>query len=157
MFSPFFSLEELTATSTGIPNDPPRGVVTSLRALCAAVLVPVREKVGPWAISSGYRSPDVNSAVGGSRTSQHMVGEAADGHPASMPTGDAWLIILDMIDAGLPVDQAIIYPLRGPFIHLSHTQSRQNRRQVLWSTGNGYPEWTTADTERLRSTGDFPG
>lgn len=79
--SKHFTLEELSATNTKLPNRPPREVVERLRALCEFVLEPVRAHYGrPVIIHSGYRSPAVNAAIKGSKTSQHMKGEAADFH-----------------------------------------------------------------------------
>lgn len=81
--SPNFTLEEFTYSSTakrlGIKNEPNEEQILNLTALCKYVLQPVRDAQGkPIFISSGYRCPEVNKAVGGSSNSQHMAGEAAD-------------------------------------------------------------------------------
>jgi zinc D-Ala-D-Ala carboxypeptidase len=77
-----FSLEELTRSTTAtrlcIDNTPSAQVVENLQALARNVLQPVRNYLGPVTISSGYRSPDLNKAIGGSRTSDHCLGFAAD-------------------------------------------------------------------------------
>lgn len=78
-----FTLEELTASSTanakGIDNTPTKAVVACLTELCEEVLEPLRQAYGkPIHISSGYRSPKLNKAVGGASTSQHLYGQAAD-------------------------------------------------------------------------------
>lgn len=78
--SAHFTVAEMTITQQrGLNNDPPLEVVAALRRT-AQGLERVRERLGghPLIISSGYRSPAVNAAVGGSKTSQHMLGEAAD-------------------------------------------------------------------------------
>jgi len=80
--SPHFTLEEMTLSQTGarlgFDNSPPPAVLVYLRQL-AARLELVRELVGrPLVISSGYRSPDLNAAVGGAPTSAHVLGLAAD-------------------------------------------------------------------------------
>lgn len=68
-----------TAISKKIWNGATREVEDNIIALVAAVLDPVREKYGkPIRVSSGYRSSAVNKRVGGSMTSQHLQGEAAD-------------------------------------------------------------------------------
>jgi len=77
-----FTLAELTvsqeAARRGISNEPDAEALENLKTL-ALTLEAVRELLGhPVLISSGYRSPKVNSAVGGSRTSAHMQGLAAD-------------------------------------------------------------------------------
>lgn len=63
----------------GIDNTPPQVVISNLRLLVENVLQPVRDHYGKtMVISSGYRSPALNKAVGGSKTSDHMTGCAAD-------------------------------------------------------------------------------
>lgn len=73
-----FSLSEFTKTETGLPNRPSQEVVNNLKYLVQYVLQPARDKFGPIEITSGYRSPEVNAAVGGSATSDHLFGRAAD-------------------------------------------------------------------------------
>ena len=78
----YFSLAELirgeTAEKRGIPNVPGADVVAELHRLMD-YLDSVRENYGaPIRISSGYRSPALNAAVGGKPTSQHLKGQAAD-------------------------------------------------------------------------------
>ena len=63
----------------GIDNTPTPDATANLGELVDAVLDPLREKYGrPIHVSSGYRCPRLNRAVGGSATSQHVKGEAAD-------------------------------------------------------------------------------
>jgi zinc D-Ala-D-Ala carboxypeptidase len=73
-----FSLSEFTETSTGLPNKPSQEAITNLKYLVQYVLQPARDKFGPIEITSGYRSEKVNAAVGGSATSDHLKGKAAD-------------------------------------------------------------------------------
>ena len=78
-----FSLAEMvkseTALRQGLDNDPGEVEIENLRALCENVLQPVREAYGRGVkVNSGFRHPDVNAAVGGSRTSDHCKGMAAD-------------------------------------------------------------------------------
>lgn len=74
-----FTLEELTATSTGLANVPTTDVRVALKELCVNVLQPARDMLGMAInVTSGYRSPGVNKAVGGAANSQHAKGEAAD-------------------------------------------------------------------------------
>ena len=81
--SPHFALSEFVSSQTaarrGIDNTPPPEVIERLTALCENVLEPVRAHFGrPVVISSGYRCPALNRAVGGAASSQHVKGEAAD-------------------------------------------------------------------------------
>ena len=82
ILSKHFSLAELTVTTTGLANQPSSvEVIERLRKVCANILEPVRDHFGKAVVvHSGYRSPAVNAAIGGSKTSQHMKGEAVDFH-----------------------------------------------------------------------------
>ena len=78
-----FSLAELTKSQTasrkGLNNTPTPQVEKNLKNLAETILQPLREKLGkPIVINSGYRSPAVNAAVGGSATSAHRFGHAVD-------------------------------------------------------------------------------
>lgn len=140
--TPHFTLQELTTTKTGKANTPNTGEVAKLRALCSAVLEPWREIVGPLRVNSGFRSEAVNNAVGGSSTSQHRYGEAADVTPLGWSRARSWRALLDLMAAGLPVDQAIIYESTS-HVHLSHTARHNARREALVKTSSGqYVEWS---------------
>ena len=77
-----FSLQELTKSDTAIRHDidntPSLQVIDNLQDLVDNVLQPLREKFGPVVVTSGYRSPAVNTKIGGSTTSDHCHGYAAD-------------------------------------------------------------------------------
>lgn len=94
--TPHFKLSEFirsnSASKYHIDNTPSKEIVENLKALCENVLEPLREWYGkPIVISSGYRCPALNRAVGGATTSQHMKGEAADLHLPSIAIGRQWL------------------------------------------------------------------
>lgn len=77
-----FSLHELTksdmAARKEIDNTPSLTVIDNLQALVDNILQPIRSKLGPVVVTSGYRSPKLNTAIGGSPTSDHCLGMAAD-------------------------------------------------------------------------------
>ena len=78
-----FMLAEFTSSQTakrlGLDNTPSAEHIANLQALAVNVLQPIRDQWNlPVVISSGYRAPAVNRAVGGSSTSQHSNGQAAD-------------------------------------------------------------------------------
>ena len=83
--TPHFTLRELTKTNTGIKNVPNEVQVNNLKRLCKW-LERLRKKWNdlygdgddPIIINSGFRSPEVNKAVGGVSTSNHLTGCAAD-------------------------------------------------------------------------------
>lgn len=78
-----FTLNELIYSSTAdrydIDNTPSQFEYNNLKRLCEEVLQPIRNRYGePIKVTSGYRSPQLNSKLKGSATSQHCKGEAAD-------------------------------------------------------------------------------
>ena len=80
--TPHFTLDEMTvsqlAAREGLDNNPPAEARANLQLLCNA-LEQVRALFGaPVIVSSGYRSPAVNQRIGGTLTSKHLQGLAAD-------------------------------------------------------------------------------
>jgi zinc D-Ala-D-Ala carboxypeptidase len=73
-----FTLEELTKTSTGVFNGLPQHLFGNMQSLVDNVLQPARDALGPIQVTSCYRSPAVNLKIGGSKTSQHCLAQAAD-------------------------------------------------------------------------------
>jgi hypothetical protein len=144
--SPHFTLAEFTRSGTaerlGIDNTPQGSALSSLRTLCVAILEPLRKSTGPLKVSSGYRSPEVNTAIKGSTSSQHCKGQAADVIPTNGDRASAWTELLRLNEAGFPVDQMIIYEDK-PHIHVSCTYERDPRHQVLVHTPSGYVAWDT--------------
>jgi len=104
--STHFTLSELTRTSSGQPNVPNAAETKALVALCSSLLEPVRAKFGPVSIHSGYRSKAVNEVIGGSKTSQHMKGEAVDFHCPAAKLEDImrWIVT----ESGLHYGQVIL-------------------------------------------------
>ena len=107
----------------------------AVKALTLNVLQPLRDAMGfAIQISSGYRCPELNSdpEVGGSETSQHPKGEAADIH-AYHPDGSevpSIYVALCIKALELPFDQLIIYP---SFVHVSHKLAGKQRGQILYN------------------------
>lgn len=122
-----FSLKEMLVTSTGIPNVPSDKEIENMKTLAVKILQPLREYMNrPVIITSGYRSYEVNKAVKGSKTSQHMKGEAAD-----ISAGNRTLNkkMYEFIRDNLEFDQLIEYDYR--WIHVSYTTEHTNRKQEL--------------------------
>lgn len=125
----YFTLDELTVSQTaarmGLSNVPSGPALESLRALVENILDPLRALVAsPVVVNSGYRSSAVNRAVGGSASSQHRLGEAADIIVPGMPVHRVCEVIRA---AGLPYDQLINE--FGSWVHVSY--SPRHRRQFL--------------------------
>lgn len=128
----YFTIAELcrsnTADRLGINNRCRQEHVTALTALVENVLDPLREWWGkPIIVSSGYRCPELNAAVKGSKTSQHMAGEAAD-----IDTGDRQQnkLLFEYIKKNMPFDQ-LIWEHGGDWVHVSYRADGKNRNQVL--------------------------
>ena len=93
-----FTLDELkhsnTAKAEGINNEPGPSEVEALRALCAAVLDPLRDKLGKSiVVNCAYRGPVLNKRVGGVANSQHLTGQAADIQAPGVPVVDLFKLM----------------------------------------------------------------
>jgi hypothetical protein len=120
--SEHFTLAELTRSTTairkGIPNTASADVVKALTALCVNVLEPVRAHFGkPVRVTSGYRSPRLNTAIGGSASSQHCRGEAAD----FTVQGESNLAVCQWIMRNLKFDQLIYEFGEAGWVHCSYS------------------------------------
>ena len=131
-----FSLKELTASQTaerkGIDNTPSAEHQENLKSLCEMVLQPIRDHFGRVvSISSGYRSPELCTAIGSKITSQHARGEAADFEIFGVSNKE----LADYINEYLDYDQLILEywkkedPNSG-WVHCSYTNGN-NRKQYL--------------------------
>ena len=129
--SPHFKLSEMlntpTGRSKGLANDPTPEIVENLRKLCVEALEPIRELCGPLKINSGYRSDAVNKAVGGSTTSAHSYGLAADLHPLKV----SWKECMDKtIAAKIKLDQ-LIFEHTWVHVGYAHPKVKGQRGQLL--------------------------
>ena len=131
--SEHFTLDELTLSQTaarlGLSNTPSRDAITNLTDLCD-LLEDVRSLLGdhPLLISSGYRSSELNRAIGGSATSRHVFGLAVD---FTVPRYGSPLAVAKAIAASdLPFDQ-VIHEF-GRWVHLGMSlPGEKPRRQTL--------------------------
>tara|TARA_B100000959_G_scaffold172027_1_gene180090 strand:- start:4883 stop:5356 length:474 start_codon:yes stop_codon:yes gene_type:complete len=136
--APNFSLGELTKSSTatrlGIDNTPNSEHLINMVYVASHILQPVRNHFGRVVtINSGYRSPKLNTAVRGSKTSQHCFGQAADFEIYGYPNHD----LAEWIKKNLEFDQLILEfynPKEGPnsgWIHCSYNFKGPNRKKVM--------------------------
>ena len=98
-----FSLHELTKSETalrmGLDNTPGPVETEYLKILAERVLQPIRDHFQKGVkVNSGYRSPDSNAAVGGSRTSDHCKGQAADIEIPGVANAELAQWIMDNLD-----------------------------------------------------------
>jgi len=126
-----FKLSEFLVTSNPslqrVPSIP--SIRSGLMRLIAVTLEPLRAQFGPLKITSGYRSNALNTAIGGSATSDHRNGYAADLKATS--NHDAHAMARWISASSVPFDQAIWYePACGGHLHIS-LRPGSNRRQVL--------------------------
>ena len=131
------SLKEVTKSNTaikyGIDNDPNEIHLRSLKDVANRIFQPIRDHFGkPIHVSSGYRSPELNSRIGGSKTSSHCQGQAID-IDADLTDGLRNREIFDYIRKNLDFDQ-LIWEYGNEFepnwVHVSYDR-KGNRNQVL--------------------------
>lgn len=134
----YFTIEELThsatATAKKIDNTPGLQEEANLKALVEYILDPLREKYGkPIVVTSGYRCPELNVLLKGSKTSDHKNGKAADISGGSRNENKKLFDLIQELD--LPFDQLIFEKgdrKEGPdWVHVSYNPDR-NRRQILY-------------------------
>lgn len=137
----YFTLAELTASPTarrlGIDNTPTAAVTLALAALVHEVLDPLREAWGaPIVVTSGYRSVRLNARVGGARSSQHVLGQAADIRTLSDTPAENRKLRNLLISLNLPFDQ-LIDEFSCDWLHVSHRPDGINRGQLLSARREG--------------------
>ena len=138
-----FTLQELTKSNTalrlGIDNTPSKEGIMKLTILATSVLQLLRDRIGALRITSGYRSSELNTAIGGSNKSQHTKCEAVDIQYVKRGRMDNLLIYQALIDLDIDFDQCILEfgdstatsdPTSPAWIHLSY-KITNNRKQVL--------------------------
>ncbi|MGB7407139.1 MAG: D-Ala-D-Ala carboxypeptidase family metallohydrolase [Pontixanthobacter sp.] len=126
--TPNFTLGELIASPTaavrGINNFPGTQEIAALRLLAENVLQPVRDHFdAPVIVTSGYRSPALNRAIGGSRTSQHVKGEAAD----FTVRGHSNFAVCRWMERHLNYDQLIYEFGEQGWVHCGYSSRHRNQ------------------------------
>ena len=134
-----FTLSEMTKSDTALrldmDNTPNAVQVENLKTLCEKVLQPVRDHFGKGVkVNSGFRHPQVNAAVGGSKTSDHCKGMAADIEIPGVANGDLAQWIVDNLEF-----RQVILEFYTPgvsdsgWVHVSFNPE-DNKKQVLTAT-----------------------
>ena len=134
-----FTLSEMTKSETalrhGMDNTPGEAEIENLKRLAEKVLQPVRDHYGKGVkVNSGYRAPEVNAKVGGSKTSDHCKGQAADIEIPGVANADLakWItenldftqVILEFYTPGIP---------DSGWVHVSY-DPQNLKKQVLTAT-----------------------
>lgn len=137
--SPHFTLAEFvtsqTAARLGIDNTPGPVTIANLRKT-AATLERVRSLLGgvPIIVTSGYRCPKLNKAIGGSATSAHMTGMAVDF--IAPRYGSPYKIAKAIVGSEIPFDQ-VIHEF-GTWVHLGLTDRAGRNQALSIFNGTGY-------------------
>lgn len=141
--SPNFSLAEMTKSETALrlnlENVPGDQEIENLKVLCEKVLQPVRDHYAKGVkVNSGFRHPDVNAAVGGSKTSDHCRGQAADIEIPGVPNHELaeWIrdnleftqLILEFYTPGIP---------DSGWVHVSYNPSDLKKQELTATKQNG--------------------
>ncbi len=134
-----FTLAEMTKSETALRHDmdntPGETEIANLKLLAENVLQPVRDHFGKGVkVNSGFRHPEVNAKVGGSKTSDHCQGQAADIEIPGVANADLaqWIVdnlefrqvILEFYTPGVP---------DSGWVHVSYVAG-DNKKQVLTAT-----------------------
>ena len=128
-----FILQEFLVTNTGLNNQLTGDALANIEYLAKNLLQPLRDMYGkPIRITSGYRSADVNKAVGGSTTSQHTKGQAVD------IVADDNKALFDLIKSKFDFDQLIWEygtDKQPAWVHVS-IKKTGNRKQIMRAIKN---------------------
>ena len=134
-----FTLSEMIKSETALrhdmPNEPGEKEIGNLKLLCEKVLQPVRDHYGKGVkVNSGFRHPEVNAKVGGSKTSDHCLGQAADIEIPGVANAELaeWIkdnlefrqLILEFYTPGIP---------DSGWVHVSYVLE-DNKKQVMTAT-----------------------
>ena len=131
-----FTLSEMTKSETALRYDMDNSIdqtaISNLQALAIYVLQPVRDHYGKGVkVNSGFRHPDVNAKVGGSKTSDHCKGMAADIEIPGVPNHE----LAEWIKANLPYTQLILeFYTRGVpdsgWVHVSYDPANLKKQDL---------------------------
>jgi len=142
--SKYLSYKEVTksytATKEGIVNIPSEAQLKNIIEWARCIFDPVRSYIGaPLGCHTIFRSPKLNTAIGGSKTSQHIANNGAAGDLDSQIYNNSTnKIIFDFILENLSFDQLIAeFKDDGgdiAWIHVSYVSHEKNRKQVLIAT-----------------------
>jgi hypothetical protein len=119
---------------------PTEAHIANFKLLAEMIFEPIRNHFRcPIIISSGYRSKELNAAIGGSLTSQHCQGEAIDIDMDGTPNGVTNRMVFDYIKDNLEFDQ-LIYEFgdkeNPDWVHVSYESTGKQRKQILKAVRN---------------------
>lgn len=133
--SEHLDLSEVTrsneAKRKGISNMPTPEHIENFKKLAENIFEPIRKHFGvPIFVSSGYRSKELNKAIGGASSSQHLLGEAIDIDMDGTSNGVTNKMVFDYIKENLNFDQ-LINEFNYSWVHVSFSSKGKQRKQIL--------------------------
>ena len=143
-----FTYEEMTRTSQPYPNVPNAEQLVNICRLCFFFLQPLRDNLKQIIdVKCAFRSEKVNNAIGGTKESQHLKGQAVDINCAKIPK----LELFRYIGNNMDFDQ-LIYEVDSNCLHVSYVSKQYNRKQImLRKIVNGDKKYTVCTPESLKS------
>jgi len=139
--APNFRYRELilsdTAARLGIDNIPtsPK-IIKCIELVTSKCLQPIRDKFGPIKVLSGYRSPKLNTLIGGSPNSNHVLGQAIDFEPIDSDLSQ--IKIMEWIVKNLDFRELILeFPENG-WIHIAYRQNENIKEIKLKDKNHNY-------------------
>lgn len=130
-----------TAKRRGINNTPSGEHLENFKKLAENIFEPIREHFGvPIHISSGYRSKELNAAVGGSATSDHCVGSAIDIDMDDSTNGVTNNQVFNFIKDNLKFKQLIAeFPVNGKlsWVHVAYNENNLKNQILVAKKVNG--------------------
>ncbi len=133
--SEHLDLSEVTrsdmAKRLGVSNMPTPEHLENFKKLAENIFEPIRKHFGvPIFVSSGYRSKELNKAIGGATSSQHLLGQALDLDMDGTKNGVTNKMVFDYIKENLNFDQ-LINEFDYSWVHVSYNPSGKQRKQIL--------------------------
>jgi hypothetical protein len=133
--SEHLDLSEVTrsdmAKRRGLSNMPTPEHIENFKILAENIFEPIRKHFGvPIFVSSGYRSKELNKAIGGATSSQHLLGQALDLDMDGAKNGVTNKMVFDYIKENLNFDQ-LINEFDYSWVHVSYNPSGKQRKQIL--------------------------
>ena len=134
-----FTYKELiksdSAIRHGIKNIPDKRQLKNIQLLAQNVLQPLRNELGRIRVTSGFRSPELNSLIGGSPTSNHCLGYAAD---IESLDNISLLELLNYIYDNLPFKELIAEFFPDGWVHVAYKENNNNRILKLKDDDHNY-------------------
>lgn len=140
-------IKSSTATRLGIDNIPSEQEWKNIEELAVNILQPIRQKFGRIRITSGFRSKQLNKSIGGSTSSNHCRGEAADIEP--LEDGVTLIDILEYIINNLEFRNVILeFPPDG-WVHVDYRSGGNVKVIKLKDKSHNYSKMSLNDIKNL--------